>query len=145
MTLAQHMGKHHQAYITLTECAEHIPVDFPNKQSCVTYLMELITSVNPTVVAALAAICEDEQDKRINFMNTYEYLVVISPVKATLAKEGKVTFQAGILGAEASTASDLSGNNKKPGFGMTGIVLQYHKHKDFMKLPKAQKDELTTW
>jgi hypothetical protein len=55
MTLAQHMGKHRQAYITLTKCAEHILVDVPNEQSCVTYLMEPITSVNPTVLAALAA------------------------------------------------------------------------------------------
>jgi hypothetical protein len=63
VTLAQHMGKHCQAYIMLTECAEHIPVDVTNKQSHVTYLMESINSVNPTVLAALAAVCQDEQDK----------------------------------------------------------------------------------
>ncbi len=65
VTLAQHMGKHHQAYIMLTKCAEHILVDVP-KQCRVMYLMELITSVDPTVLAALAAVCQDEQDKRIN-------------------------------------------------------------------------------
>jgi hypothetical protein len=146
VTLDQHMGKHRQAYITLTKCAEHIPVDVPNKQSCVTqFLMELITSVNPTVLAVLAAVCQDEQDKRINFENAFVYLVLIYPIKAKLAKKGKVTFKAGILGAEASTASGLGGNTKKPGFGMTGVGLQYHKHKDFVKIPKAQKDELTTW
>jgi hypothetical protein len=56
-----------------------------------------------------------------------------------------MTFQAGILGAEASTASGLSGDTKKPGFGKTGVVLRYHKRKGIVKLPKAQKDELTTW
>jgi hypothetical protein len=139
------MGKHCQAYITLTKCAEHIPVDVPNKQSCVTYLMELINSVDPSVLAALAVLCQDERDKRINFKNAFAYLIVICPIKAKLAKKGKVTFQAGILGAEASTASGYGGDAKKPGFGTTGDALRYHKHKDFLKLSEAQKDELTTW
>ncbi len=69
---------------------------------------------------------------------------MICPVKAKLAKKGKVTFQAGILGAEAFTASGLGGNAKKLGFGTTDAALQYYKHEDFVKLPKAQKDELTT-
>jgi hypothetical protein len=30
VTLPQHMGLHCKAYITLTECAEHIPVEIPN-------------------------------------------------------------------------------------------------------------------
>ncbi len=30
ITLPQYMGLHHKAYITLTECAEHIPVEIPN-------------------------------------------------------------------------------------------------------------------
>ncbi len=70
---------------------------------------------------------------------------MICPVKTKLAKKRKVTFQAGILDAEASTASGLGGDTKKPGFGTTGVALQYPKHKDFVKLPKAQKDELATW
>ncbi len=108
-------------------------------------LMELITSVDPTVLAALASVCQDEQDKRINFKNAFAYLVMICPVEVKLGKKGKVTFQAGILDVEASTASGFGGNAKKPGFGTTGIALRYHKHKDFAKLPKAQKDRLTTW
>jgi hypothetical protein len=145
VTLAQHMGKHHKLYITLTKFAEHIPIDVPNKWSCVMHLMESITSIDPIVLAALDVVCQDEQDKRIYFENAFAYLVVICPVKARLIKKVKVTFQAGILGAKASTASGLGGDAKKPGFGTTGIALWYHKHTDFMKLPKAQKDELTTW
>jgi hypothetical protein len=56
MTLAQHMGRHHQAFITLTECAEHLPVNVPNKHSRVTHLMESIQSTDPTILAALAAV-----------------------------------------------------------------------------------------
>ncbi len=59
VTLAQHMGKHCRAYITLTKCTEHIPVDVPNEHSWVTYLIESINLVKPTVLAALAAVCQD--------------------------------------------------------------------------------------
>jgi hypothetical protein len=145
VTLAQHMGKHHQAIITLTECAEHIPVDVSNERSRVTYLMESINSVNPTMLTALGAVRQDELGKHLNFESAFAYLVVICPVEAKLGKKRKVTFQVGISGAEASTASGLGGDAKKPGFGTTGVALRYHKHKDFMQLPKAQKDELTTW
>ncbi len=70
---------------------------------------------------------------------------MICSIKTKLAKKGKLTFQAGILGAEASTASGLGGDAKNPGFGTTGVALWYLKHKEFLKLPKAQKDELPTW
>jgi hypothetical protein len=59
-TLAQHMGMHCHAWITLTECAEHIPVDVPNDRARVTYLMDLFKTVDPTVLAAIAAVCQDE-------------------------------------------------------------------------------------
>jgi hypothetical protein len=71
------------------------------------------------------------------------YLVVVCPIEAKLAKKGKVSFQ--VSGTEAVTASGLGGNEKKPGFGTTGVSLRYDKHKDFVKLPKEQKDELTAW
>jgi hypothetical protein len=136
VTLAQHMGKHCQAYIMLTKCAEPIPVDVPNEQSRVMHLMELITSVDPTVLAALAAVCQDEEDNRINFENAFAYLVVIFLFKAKLTKKRKVTFQAGILGAEASTASGLGGNAKKLGFGTTGIALRSQAQR-FCESPKG--------
>ncbi len=143
VTLVQHMGNHCQAYITLTECAEHIPVDVPNKRFRVMYLMESLNSVDPTILAALAAVCQDEQVKHVNFESAFAHLLVVCPIEAKLAKEGKVSFQ--VSSTEAVTASGLGGNAKKPGFGITGVSLRYHKDKDFVKLPKEQKDELTAW
>ena len=139
VTLAQHMGKHCQAFIMLTECAEHHPVNVPNEHSRVTHLMESIQSTDPTVLAALAAVRQDENDKRVNFENSFAYLVVVCLVEAKLAKKGKVSFQADISGTSA-TAAGLGGDAKKPGFGTTGVALRYHKHKDFVKLLKDQKD-----
>jgi hypothetical protein len=45
----------------------------------------------------------------------------------------------------SATAAGLGGDAKKLGFGTTGVSLCYHKHKDFVKLPKDQKDELFAW
>jgi hypothetical protein len=99
---------------------------------------------DPTILAALAAVRQDETDKRVNFESSFIYLVVVCPVEAKLAKKGKVTFQADIS-ATSATAAGLGGDAKKPGFGMTGVALRCHKHKDFVKLPKDQKDELSAW
>jgi hypothetical protein len=144
VTLAQHMGRHCHAFIMLTECAEHIPIDVPNEHFRVTHLMESIQLTDPTVLAALAAVCHDESDKRMDFESSFAYLVVVCPVKAKLAKKGKVSFQADISAASA-TAAGLGGDAKKPDFGTTGVALQYHKHKDFVQLPKDQKEELSAW
>ncbi len=104
--------------------------------------MVLINLVDPTVLAVLAVVCQDEQNKRINFKSAFAYLVVICPAKAKLAKRGKVTFQAGISGAKASTASGLGGNAKKLGFDTSGIALRYHKHKDFYETPKGSEGQV---
>jgi hypothetical protein len=76
------MGRHRQAFITLTECAEHLPVNVPNECSRVTHLMESIQSTDPTILAALAAVRQDETDKRVNFESSFAYQVVVCPVEA---------------------------------------------------------------
>jgi hypothetical protein len=67
----------------------------------------------------------------MNFESSFFYLVVICPVEAKLAKKSKVLFQADVSVA-AATAPGLGGDTKKPGFGTTGVALQYHKHKNFV-------------
>jgi hypothetical protein len=52
-TLAQHMCMHCHAWITLTECAKHIPVDMLNDRARFTYLMDLLkTVVLPSLLSA---------------------------------------------------------------------------------------------
>ena len=45
-----------KTWISMQECADHVPVDVPNEQARVTYLMDSIKTTDPTVLAALAAI-----------------------------------------------------------------------------------------
>ncbi len=142
-TLAQHMGMHCHAWITLTECAEHIPVDMPNDRARVTYLMDLLKTVDPTVLATSAAVCQDEADKRVNFENTFAYLVPVCPVTTKTAKKtGKVVFNASVSGTSGKTQGGLRGGNANPEKGSTGVALHYHCHKEFHALNKEHKDEL---
>jgi hypothetical protein len=145
-TLAQHMGMHRHAWITLTECAEHIPVDVPNDPARVTYLIDLLKTVDPTVLIAIAAVHQDEADKRFNFENTFAYSVPVCPVTAKTAKKtGKVAFNASVSGTSGKTQGGLGGGNANPGKGSTGVALRYHCHKEFHALNKEQKDELCKW
>ena len=61
--------------------------------------MDSIKTTDPTVLAALAAIRQDEIDKRVNFENSFAYLVPVCPVAAKAAKKTKVSFDVNVSGA----------------------------------------------
>ncbi len=145
VTLSQHMGLHHKAYITLTECAEHIPVEIPNDRSRVTYLLDSFKTIDPSVLAAMAAECQDDADKRVNFENAFTFLAPSCPVLVKAAKMGRVSFEANVSGAAGGRPHQggLGGDREKPGRGTTEIALCYHKFEEFKNLSKEQQDELT--
>jgi hypothetical protein len=76
-THSQHMGLHWKAFITLSECAEHIPVD-------------------PSVLAAIAAVRQDDANKQVNFENAFTFLAPTCPVAAMAAKKGRISFDANV-------------------------------------------------
>ena len=100
---------------TSLACADHFPVDVPNERARVTYLMDSIKTTDPTVLVALAAIRQDELDKRVNFENSFAYLVPVCPVAAKAAKKTKVPFDANVSGA--------AGGIKSPGGGLGGVCV----------------------
>ena len=91
------MGLHCKAFITLTECADHIPVEIPNDRAWVTYLLDSFKTVDPSVLAAMAAARQDDAEKHVNFKNTFFFLAPSCPVLAKAAKKGRVSFEANIL------------------------------------------------
>jgi hypothetical protein len=124
----------------------HIPVDVPNDQARVIYLIDSLKTVNPTVLAAIAAIHQDKVDKRVHFENAFSFLVPVCPITAKAAKRtGKVSFGAKVSTATGKNAGGLGGDNPKPGKGSLGVDLRYHHHKEFHALTKEQKDELCEW
>ena len=93
ITLQQHMGLHRKAFITLSKCAEQIPVDVPNKRARVTYLLDSIMTTDPNVLAATAAVCQDDVDKQVNFESLFTFLAPTCPVTAKATKKGRVSFK----------------------------------------------------
>jgi hypothetical protein len=145
ITLQQHMGLHRKAFITLSKCAEQIPVDVPNEQAQVTYLLDSITTTDPNVLAATAVVHQDEVIKRVNFESSFTFLAPTCPVTAKLEKKGMVSFEAHVSGANGKPQGGLGGDREKPGKGASGVALCYHKFAEFKNLPKDQQDESVTW
>ncbi len=146
VTLPQHMGLHCKAYITLTECAEHFPVETPNDQAQVTYLLDSFKTIDPSVLAAMAAVRQDDANKRINFKNAFTFLAPSCRVVAKAAKKGRVSFEVNVSGTGGKPhQGGLGGDREKPGKGATGVALCYHKFKEYRNLSKEQQEELTEW
>jgi hypothetical protein len=57
-------------------------------------LLDSITTNDPNVLAAMAAVCQDDADKRVNFKNSFTFLAPTCPVTAKVAKKGRVLFDA---------------------------------------------------
>jgi hypothetical protein len=77
--------------------------------------MDSIKTTDPTVLVALAATCQDELDKRVNFENSFAYFVPVCPVAAKAAKKTKVPFDANVSGAAGGIFS--------PGGGLGGVCV----------------------
>ncbi len=144
-TLSQHIGLHRKAFITLSECAEHIPIEVPNDRARVTYLLDLFTTINPSVIAAIAAVHQDDANKRVNFENAFTFLAPTCPVAAKAAKKGRISFDANVLSTNMKAQAGLGGDREKPGKGRTVVALCYHKYNEFQDLSAEQKAELNEW
>ena len=145
ITLQQHRGLHRKAFITLSECAEQIPVDVPNERARVTYLLDSISTTDPNVLAATAAVRQDDADKQVNFESSFTFLAPTCPVTAKATKKGRVSFEANVSGTDGRPKGGLGGDREKPGKGASGVALRYHKFAEFNNFPKKQQDELTEW
>jgi hypothetical protein len=110
--------------------------------------MDSIKTTDPTVLAALAAIHQDELDKRVNFENLFAYLVPVCPVAAKATKKTKVSFDVNVSGAAGgmkSLGGGLGGGNPSPGKDESSVSLRYHTHKEFLDLNKDQRNKLSKW
>ncbi len=113
--LSQHMGLHQKAFISLSECAEHIPVEVPNDCARVMYLLDSFTTIDPSVLAAIVAVCQNDANKRVNFENAFTFLAPLCPVAAKAATKGRISFDAKVSSTNIKAQAGLGGDCKKPG------------------------------
>ena len=138
-TISQHCQVHRKAFIALQEASDHVPVQIPDERTRVTNLMDSFETVDPTVLAALSSVRQDELAKRVNFEAAVSFLIQSCPVVAKQKKKG-VTFSANV--AAVDTAGTPPG---KPMMGTTGVQLRYYKKEDFGKLTAPQRKEVSAW
>ena len=97
-------------------------MQIPDERTRVTNLMDLFETVDPTVLAALSSVCQDDLLKRVNFEAMVSFLIQSCPVVAKQKKRG-VAFNANVSGVK--TTGDTT--SKKPTVGTTGVQLRYYK------------------
>jgi hypothetical protein len=98
-------------------------------------------------LAALAAIRQDELNKRVSFEKSFTYLVSVCPVAAKATKKTKVSFNTNVsaAGGKKHPGGGLRGGNPSPEKGESGISLCYHTHKEFLDFNKDPRNELSEW
>jgi hypothetical protein len=82
ITLQQHTGLQRKAFITLSECAEQIPVEFlTNKPESFTCSIQSLQMIQ-TCLPQRRQFAKDDADKRVNFENSFIFLAPTCPVTA---------------------------------------------------------------
>ena len=142
ITLLQHISAQRKANIQLIEAAEHAPADVPNARQRVTYLLDSIKTVDPKVLACVAAVEQDELGKRVSFEDAATFLLPSCPVSAKNPKANGVNAKVSGTDGNTGGGAAVGGAVLK---GKTGVELRYHAPDKFAKLSKEQKAEVSVW
>ena len=113
-TLEIFITQHHNAIVSMTQCAEHVDCQFPNELTRVKYLLDRIENNDAPLQAAMA-LCRNYQDpgwKMNDFEDTAAFLLPHDPVATkralgTKRSHAMVSFTDGNV-ASASTKVSTS-------------------------------------
>ena len=143
-SLEKFIEQHRAAYISMQQCAEHVPYQLPNENTRVRYLMDNIQCLDAELQAALAAIRLDTIGPvamRNNFELAVTFLLPTDPVSRRRKEHSNST--------NANVSSTTATNNNsviKPSKGArTGVELRYFSIKDYKNLSRDEKMELREW
>ena len=146
-SLERFVGQHRNAYISMTQCAEHVQFQLPNEQTRVGYLMDAIGCNDAPLQAAMALVRNDPA-KMNSFEETASFLLPHCPV----AKKRTAGSKRDIANISDLNASDEKGSDKqvrfsggkspKRGIGKSGVHFRFYGLEEYKKLSRAQKEEL---
>ena len=142
-SLEAFISQHRNAFVSMQACAEHVEYQLPNQHSRVGYLLENIQCSDAGLQAAMASVKTDNGPggMRNQFELAAAHLLPYDPVaKKRAAAAGSKRGSSLISGVDAE--ADVAALGGKQGFGKTGVPLRWHKQDEYVKLSKAQKDEL---
>ena len=131
-----HASQHRKPFTNLQEAQAYVAAEIPNERSRVTYLLDLITCIYPSILAALSAIGQGGSGKRVQSQDAVAFSAPVCPVLRNANKKKRALPNVHI----ASTIG-LSGNVKS-GKGKTGVDLRYYLFKEFKNVPEDQQEKL---
>ena len=148
-SLERFVAQHRNAYVSMTQCAQHVAFQLPNQHTRVGYLLDAIQTSDAGLQAAMAQVNSDDANpngKRNNFEAAVAYLLPYDPVAKKRNQATKRTAdEANVGDATADVGATDAGFGTKPGLGKTGVHLRYYEEAEYKKLPKAQQEELRQW
>ena len=137
--LERFVAQHRNAYISMSQCAEHVPFQLPNQQTRVTYLLDGINCDFAPLQAAMALVRNDAgpNGKLNNFEDTASYILPHDPVLKKRNKSQRDEFNV------SDVTSDDKKGNLRSGLGeKTGVPLRFHTKEEYSKLTTEEKSEL---
>ena len=144
-TLEKHIAQHRNAFVSLTQCSEHVPFQLPNEHTRVTYLVDSIQNSDPGLQAALAQVRADKAEGGLSnsFEDTAAHLQPYDPVakKRTAANKRDLADISDTQG-EADANIGATSASKKPAIGKTGVEFRFYKSPEYNRLSDEQKKEL---
>jgi hypothetical protein len=147
-SLEKFIAQHRNAFVSMTQCAEHVPHQLPIERTRVTYLLDAIKCSNASLQAKMALVQSDDapNGKMNDFEATASFLLPACPVarKRTLSGTKRDLTTISDVTGEFAEVAGASGSNK-PSIGRTGVELRFHKYEEFKVLSKEQLEELNAW
>ena len=147
--LLEHIiSQHHNAYVSMSACAEHVQYQLPNEHSRVGFLLDAVQCCDAGLQATMASVKTDNgpDGMQNHFEQTAAHLPPYDPVakkQASGTKHGSALIST--MEAESDTTTNVSTTVTKPSIGKTGVHLCYHKHHEYKKLTRVQRHELDKW
>lgn len=132
ISLEAHIDAHRMAFVALTEASTHVAFQLPNERTRVTHLLDSINCSDPELLAAVAAVKNDDPGMRDSFEQTATSISPADPVARKRMNNKR-------------PAADISATDGLQSTGKSGVELRWHKHAEFKALNDAQRDELKSW
>ena len=145
-SLEKFIARHHNAFVSMQACAEHIQYQLPNGHSRVGFSLDAIQTNDAGLQAAMASIrTDDGPDGMCNdFEQSAAHLLPHDPVAKKHAAGSSKRGSAEVL-AVSYEATDVAAFGTKPGIGKLGVHFCYYDKSEYSKLTKKQKTELREW
>jgi hypothetical protein len=140
-SLEKFIAAHRNAYVSMTQCADHVDYQLPNEGTRVTYLLDAIECNDAPLQAAMALVRNDTgaAGKMNDFEATASFILPHCPIAKKRSTSNK---QPDVANVSDATGLEDEEDDEKVGIGSSGVELRYYDLASYKDLSTEQKDEL---